>query len=316
MTRPHGFTLIELAIVLVIITILVGGLAVPLSAQIQARRVAETNKTLEEAKEAIIGYAISKNTPPASSTCTCQYKFDGASYVFNAVDAPADNSDDPDSTCPQTLCPASSSTVATLTVPITNHYLPCPDLTQADPQPGIDNDGVVGLADMNNGVEDRMGPFPNINGACSSTFGNFPWATLGVGAQDAWGNRLRYSVAVDTTAAALNSYGDGTQGFFRSSKGDNQVCATSTGGCPSGAVAQDVAAVVLSHGPNGFGGRTVYGVLLGSPTSADETENADNDNVFITHPPTSAAGSEFDDQVIWISHDLLMSRVCPSGGCP
>jgi prepilin-type N-terminal cleavage/methylation domain-containing protein len=54
----RGFTLIEMAIVLVIITILIGGLAVPLSAQIQARRIAETNKTLEEAKEAIIGYAM------------------------------------------------------------------------------------------------------------------------------------------------------------------------------------------------------------------------------------------------------------------
>ncbi|MFO7542284.1 MAG: prepilin-type N-terminal cleavage/methylation domain-containing protein [Thiobacillus sp.] len=57
MRRQQGFTLIEMAIVLVIITILIGGLAVPLSAQIQARRIAETNKTLEEAREAIVGFA-------------------------------------------------------------------------------------------------------------------------------------------------------------------------------------------------------------------------------------------------------------------
>jgi prepilin-type N-terminal cleavage/methylation domain-containing protein len=66
MTRPQGFTLIELAIVLVIVTILIGGLAVPLSAQIQARRIAETNKTLEEAREAIIGYAMTHNTGGAT----------------------------------------------------------------------------------------------------------------------------------------------------------------------------------------------------------------------------------------------------------
>lgn len=59
MKRTRGFTLIELAIVLVIITILIGGLAMPLSAQIQARRIGETKKTLEEAREAIIGYAMS-----------------------------------------------------------------------------------------------------------------------------------------------------------------------------------------------------------------------------------------------------------------
>jgi prepilin-type N-terminal cleavage/methylation domain-containing protein len=56
--HARGFTLIELAIVLVIITFLIGGLAMPLSAQIQARRVAETRQTMEEAREAIMGFAM------------------------------------------------------------------------------------------------------------------------------------------------------------------------------------------------------------------------------------------------------------------
>jgi prepilin-type N-terminal cleavage/methylation domain-containing protein len=58
MKKTRGFTLIEMAIVLVIITILIGGLAMPLSAQIQARRIAETKKIMEEAREAILGYAM------------------------------------------------------------------------------------------------------------------------------------------------------------------------------------------------------------------------------------------------------------------
>ncbi len=45
MKIQRGFTLIEMAIVLVIVTILIGGLAMPLSAQIQARRIAETRTT-------------------------------------------------------------------------------------------------------------------------------------------------------------------------------------------------------------------------------------------------------------------------------
>jgi prepilin-type N-terminal cleavage/methylation domain-containing protein len=51
MKQTRGFTLIELAIVMVIITILIGGLTMPLSAQIQARRIAETNKTAGRAQE-------------------------------------------------------------------------------------------------------------------------------------------------------------------------------------------------------------------------------------------------------------------------
>lgn len=59
MKSALGFTLIELAIVLVIITILIGGLAIPLSTQIQARRIAETRQALDDAREALIGYAMS-----------------------------------------------------------------------------------------------------------------------------------------------------------------------------------------------------------------------------------------------------------------
>jgi prepilin-type N-terminal cleavage/methylation domain-containing protein len=58
MTIQRGFTLIEMAIVLVIVTILIGGLAMPLSAQIQARRIAETRQILQEAREAVLGYAM------------------------------------------------------------------------------------------------------------------------------------------------------------------------------------------------------------------------------------------------------------------
>lgn len=67
MKRTRGFSLIELAIVLVIVTLLIGGLAVPLTAQIQARRIAETKKTLEEAREAVLGYAM---THPATAPAT------------------------------------------------------------------------------------------------------------------------------------------------------------------------------------------------------------------------------------------------------
>ena len=63
MKNQRGFTLIEMAIVLVIVTILIGGLAMPLSAQIQARRIAETRHDMEAIHDALIGYAMSHTLP-------------------------------------------------------------------------------------------------------------------------------------------------------------------------------------------------------------------------------------------------------------
>jgi prepilin-type N-terminal cleavage/methylation domain-containing protein len=56
--RTAGFTLIEMAMVLMIVGLLLGGLLVPLSVQMEQRNITETQKTLSEIKEAIIGYAI------------------------------------------------------------------------------------------------------------------------------------------------------------------------------------------------------------------------------------------------------------------
>ena len=53
-----GFTLTEMAIVLVIVSLLIGGMIIPLSAQIDYRDVSNTEKTLAEIKEALIGFAV------------------------------------------------------------------------------------------------------------------------------------------------------------------------------------------------------------------------------------------------------------------
>lgn len=58
-----GFTLVEMAIVLVIIGLLLGGLLMPLSAQVEQRKNSETQKALDEINQALIGFAASQ-TPP------------------------------------------------------------------------------------------------------------------------------------------------------------------------------------------------------------------------------------------------------------
>ena len=66
--RQLGFSLIELAIVLLIVTLLLGGLLVPLTAQIDQQRTKETQKTLAELKEALIGFAIVNGRLPCPAT--------------------------------------------------------------------------------------------------------------------------------------------------------------------------------------------------------------------------------------------------------
>lgn len=76
----HGFSLIELAIVLLIVTLLLGGLLVPLSAQIDLQRAKDTDKTLLELRDVLIGYAImnSRLPCPASDTSNGEESFDTA----------------------------------------------------------------------------------------------------------------------------------------------------------------------------------------------------------------------------------------------
>jgi prepilin-type N-terminal cleavage/methylation domain-containing protein len=60
----NGFTLVEMAIVLLIVGLLLGGMLVPLSAQIEQRNISDTQKALSEIKEAIIGYALANGKLP------------------------------------------------------------------------------------------------------------------------------------------------------------------------------------------------------------------------------------------------------------
>ncbi|MBT9568022.1 MAG: type II secretion system protein [Thiobacillus sp.] len=242
MKLQRGFSLIELAIVLVIVTLLIGGLAVPLSAQIQARRIAETQKTLAEANQAIIGYAMTHPATPPNS-----------------------------------------------------RFLPCPD---------TDGDG----------KEDRAaGACSSISGTVSS--GYLPWVDLGVASQDAWGNRLRYAVV-----ATLADENTGFSIASTTPAGPLVFCGASTCSAAAPDVANNLATVVVSHGPNGRGALNVNnspGNLNAAPSGADELANLDTDRIYISRSPTPAgtASGEFDDLPVSTSFSQLVARVCPTG-CP
>lgn len=59
MTRPsHGFTLLEMAVVLIIMGLLLGSGLSLISVQADQQHLKETQKILDDAKEALIGYAL------------------------------------------------------------------------------------------------------------------------------------------------------------------------------------------------------------------------------------------------------------------
>ena len=77
--RSGGFTLLEMAIVLLIVGLLLGGLLPTISSQIDLQRRNETRKYLEVVRDALVGYAVVNGRLPcpdsngdgtAEATCT------------------------------------------------------------------------------------------------------------------------------------------------------------------------------------------------------------------------------------------------------
>lgn len=68
LTFTRGFTLTELAVVVAIIALLIGGMLMPLLAQDDVRRSQQTQKQLKEAVDALIGHAAANGRLPCPAT--------------------------------------------------------------------------------------------------------------------------------------------------------------------------------------------------------------------------------------------------------
>jgi prepilin-type N-terminal cleavage/methylation domain-containing protein len=65
--RQRGFTLAELAIVVLIVGLLLGGFIGTYSTQIELSRIAETKRTLETARDALLGFAAANGRLPCAA---------------------------------------------------------------------------------------------------------------------------------------------------------------------------------------------------------------------------------------------------------
>jgi prepilin-type N-terminal cleavage/methylation domain-containing protein len=97
--RSSGFTLTELAVVLVIVALLIGGMLMPLTAQDDLRRTQETQKTLEEVRDALLGFATANGRLPCPDTDQ-----DGVENILPS--APTNNSPLPGQSTQTTDCAA------------------------------------------------------------------------------------------------------------------------------------------------------------------------------------------------------------------
>ena len=67
-TRQRGVSLVELAIGLLILSLIIGGLLVPLASQVEQSRVGQAQRQLEEIREALLGFALANGRLPCPAS--------------------------------------------------------------------------------------------------------------------------------------------------------------------------------------------------------------------------------------------------------
>lgn len=247
--NSKGFTLIELAVVLVVVSVLLGSFIGTLSGRVNVTKKSNALEELEDIKQSLLAHA----------------------FVYG--------------------------------------YLPCPDCEAGSCPNGTVGDGIADYTSA---------------GACSKgeAAANVPWVTLGLGRGDPWGNHYRYAVQAEYSDSSTPFTLDGASGPpGTASIKEPDYVADATGGTWH-SLADNVVAVIFSHGSNGFGAYSEDNQARPAIPSAntDEKENTDNDGDFYMRPDTTAdatiAGGEFDDIVIWISEYELKAKMVEAGKLP
>lgn len=180
-----------------------------------------------------------------------------------------------------------------------NGYFPCPAISATD------------------GAEDRTGT------TCNNRQGYLPWEALGVIRVDAWGRLYRYSVTPAYANSAAGAIAVTTAADMRVRSRNT------TGGLSNLTNTNIVAAIVISHGKNGYGAVDSNGAAVALPTGwptghTDEYTNLTGTTTFISRPPQAegtattgaGVGGEFDDQVVWISQYAFANRLIAAGKLP
>jgi type II secretory pathway pseudopilin PulG len=85
--RGAGFTLIEIAVAIFIITLLLGSILVPLTTQVESRNYDTTQRILDQARDALLGYAAAYGYFPCPASSTTNGLEAGAIHATGACAA-------------------------------------------------------------------------------------------------------------------------------------------------------------------------------------------------------------------------------------
>lgn len=310
--RSRGFTLAELAVAMVIVALLLASALWPLSTQMEMRAISETQRTMEEIREAIIGFALANGRLP----------------------------------CPAIPGTPTSQTDATTSEPAgvedTNPY-PIPT---SSPYQFVcrRSFGVVPWTTLGTSEQDAWGR--RFSYRVSPAFAD---ATPGTGVTNTWRTHTtetsptspaNQSTVVDCNPPTAPAMPVPTLATFAlCTLGDiavfNPIITAKT---PAAATANGVPAVIISHGKNGVGAYLSSGNTVAGTTSTHESANVSGTTtatptgsyssyVFYTRersPDSSGCSDttadvpfcEFDDILVWIPSSTLVARMVSAGRLP
>jgi len=284
--RARGFTLTELAVVMAIVALLMGGLMYTLSAQMEQRNFEETRRRLDQARELILTFAIQKGRLPCP-----------ARYTSSASHSSGQESFCPTAATGHTTTCAGTETTTVPTVPehgtCSNHFdgfLPAASI-------GYQQTDSSGFAIDAWGNRIRYGVARSIaSTTCAGTT-----------------TPTNLYETMFTSKTLLQRYGITCQPanliVCKSGSGITDAVPSSCGGVANQIMVQDLlVAVVLSTGKNG---------ATGGGTGTDEAPNLNTGPAFVWHTPTAlGVTNEFDDQMTWIAVGELYGRLIAAGMLP
>lgn len=277
--RARGFTLVELAVVLTIVTLLLASLLYTLSAQVEQRNFEETRRRLEQARELIVSFAIVNGRLP------CPARFTSA----------ASNSQGMESFCTAAATSAASTCAGTETTTVQTHGT-CSNHF----------DGYVPGASLGSMQTDG-------NGFAIDAWGNrirYAVARTNVNCSGAQTPPNTYTTMF-TSKSYLQQYGISCQpNDLLVCKSASGITATDCGGPTNQVMTQSLlVALVYSTGKN---------TTTSGGAGLDEAANVNGDRVFVFHPPTPStfANGEFDDQMTWVTVGEFYGRLVAAGILP